>query len=496
MTSTLVVGGTGGLGSVIAGHFADRGDDVIITSRDKTRAETVAARIGGGTRGLTLDLAAPETISASLAEVTDVDHLVITAIGQAANSLAQFSIADAVAAVTMKLIGYTETVRVLRDRFTVDASVVLVGGLAKERPYPGSTIVTTFNAGITGLVKTLAVEIAPHRVNALHPGLIGDSPRWRDVPNPPHSDRTPIGRLVTMAEIADATDFLLRNTGINAHDPARGRRVAGHLTPHPRLPILGHVARRRLRATFGCPRVTDGEGSRLRSNLADSSRTRRTAARGTSSAAAMARTEITAAIRNARTNPTCVGPPDGAGADSDHGGGSRGPECGADGAGDGVQTGGDADLGLADGVHGHVGQRREGQAHAQTQDGPTRGQVPRVVVDQGESAESEGDQGIACQERHPEPEAGPDPRRPVGGQYLAHGVGQQQQTGGGRGEAEPEAGVIRHLRELRYGEEPGEQREPDQERAEVRRPHRLAPEQLQGHQWSGTPAFDPHPADE
>lgn len=218
MTNSLVVGGSGGLGSVIAQHFASRGDDVIITSRDKARAQSVAARIGDSTRGLALDLARPETISASLADVTGVDNLVITAVGQAANTLAQFSITDAVSAVTMKLVGYAETVRVLHDRFHPDASVVLFGGLAKERPYPGSTIVSTFNAGITGLVRTLAVEIAPHRVNALHPGLIGDSPKWRDVPNPPHSAQTPIGRLVTMAEVADATDFLLRNTGINAHD--------------------------------------------------------------------------------------------------------------------------------------------------------------------------------------------------------------------------------------------------------------------------------------
>ncbi|MFC8797945.1 SDR family oxidoreductase [Promicromonospora sp. NPDC057138] len=217
MTTTLIVGGSGGLGGAIAQHFASRGDDVIVTSRDKARAENAAARLGGA-RGLALDLAQPETIEASLADVREVDNLVITAVGQAANTLAQFSITDAVSAVTMKLVGYAETVRVLHDRFTPDGSVVLFGGLAKERPYPGSTIVSTFNAGITGLVRTLAVEIAPHRVNALHPGLIGDSPRWRDVPNPPHSDRTPIGRLVTMAEIADATDFLLSNTGINAHD--------------------------------------------------------------------------------------------------------------------------------------------------------------------------------------------------------------------------------------------------------------------------------------
>ncbi|MEU4406451.1 SDR family oxidoreductase [Streptosporangium sp. NPDC023963] len=218
MTRTVIVGGTGGLGSVIAQHFAERGDEVVITSRDKARAETVAARIGHGAQGLALDLARPETISTSLAGVTDVDNLVITAIPEGANSLAQFNITHAVTAVTVKLVGYAETVRALSDRFNPGASVVLFGGLAKERPYPGSTIVTTFNAGITGLVRTLAVEIAPHRVNALHPGLIGNSPKWRDVPNPPHADRTPIGRLVTMAEVADATDFLLRNTGINAHD--------------------------------------------------------------------------------------------------------------------------------------------------------------------------------------------------------------------------------------------------------------------------------------
>jgi len=49
-------------------------------------------------------------------------------------------------------------------------------------------------------------------------GVVGDSPKWRDVPAHPHIARTPIGRLVTMAEVADATEFLLRNTGVNAQD--------------------------------------------------------------------------------------------------------------------------------------------------------------------------------------------------------------------------------------------------------------------------------------
>jgi hypothetical protein len=69
--------------------------------------------------------------------------------------------------------------------------VVLFGRLAKERPHPGSTVGSTFDAGITGLVRTLAVRIAPRHVNALRRGLIGDSPTWRDVPDPPHSAQTP-----------------------------------------------------------------------------------------------------------------------------------------------------------------------------------------------------------------------------------------------------------------------------------------------------------------
>ena len=218
-TTSLVIGGASeGVGGVLARKFAGRGDNVIVTSRDSSRAEAAAKEIGGVTRGLAIDLSQPATIAAALETVTEVDNVVITAMESVPVTLADFRIDDAVRSVTIKLVGYAEAVRVLRDRFRPGASVVLFGGLAKERPYPGSTMVTTFNAGLTGLVKTLAAEIAPHRVNAVHPGLIGDSPKWRDVPGHPHVAATPIGRLVTMAEVADATDFLLRNTGMNAQD--------------------------------------------------------------------------------------------------------------------------------------------------------------------------------------------------------------------------------------------------------------------------------------
>ncbi|MFF1611556.1 SDR family oxidoreductase [Amycolatopsis sp. NPDC058278] len=218
MSTTMIIGGTDGLGRFIAQRHADDGGTVVIAGRDADRAEAVAKEIAPTALGLGLDLSRPETIAASAAGVPALDHLVITASHQRPNTLRNFDIAEAITAVTTKLVGYAEAVRVLRERFTPEASVVLFGGLAKERPYPGSTVITTFNAAITGLVKTLAIEIAPHRVNALHPGLVGDSPRWREADLGAQVEHTPIGRLVTMDEIADATGFLLRNGGINGHD--------------------------------------------------------------------------------------------------------------------------------------------------------------------------------------------------------------------------------------------------------------------------------------
>jgi NAD(P)-dependent dehydrogenase (short-subunit alcohol dehydrogenase family) len=213
-----VIGGSAGLGRFIASRFAARGDNVIISSRDAGRASAVADEIGGAVTGIAVDLSEPAGLEAQLSRITEVDNLVLTAISQFPNSLRELNVAEATASVVTKLVGYPEVVRLLHPRMSARASVVLFGGVAKDRPYPGSTIVTTHNGGISALARTLAIEIAPNRVNALHPGVVSDSPKWSAVADHPAIPRTPIGRLVTMAEIADATDFLLNNGGINGHD--------------------------------------------------------------------------------------------------------------------------------------------------------------------------------------------------------------------------------------------------------------------------------------
>ena len=217
-STAVIIGGTSGIGRQVAQVLAARGEDVVVTGRDEARAQSVAAGIGGRARGLSVDLSHPDQISGALRDIGQVDHLVIAAIDRDDNSVRQYDIARAMSLVTLKLVGYTEVIHTLAPRLAAQASIVVFGGQAKERPYPGSTTVTTVNGAVTSMVRTLAVELAPVRVNALHPGIVGDSPAWSGRPAEVLERvraRTPIGRLVTMSDVAGAVVFLLDNQSVN-----------------------------------------------------------------------------------------------------------------------------------------------------------------------------------------------------------------------------------------------------------------------------------------
>jgi NAD(P)-dependent dehydrogenase (short-subunit alcohol dehydrogenase family) len=215
--SVVIIGGRG-IGSEIARHYAGAGDEVVVTCRDQATADTAAARIGGATRGLALDLSKPETIHDALASVGPVRYLVLVAIDRDSNRVRSYSIPDAMRLVTLKLVGYTEVVHTLLDRLSDASAIVIFGGLAKDRPYDGSTTVSTVNGGVVGMVRTLVTELAPMRVNAIHPGIVEDSPYWSGKNLDAFLARTPTKRLNRMADIVDAVRFLLENRAMNGVD--------------------------------------------------------------------------------------------------------------------------------------------------------------------------------------------------------------------------------------------------------------------------------------
>jgi NAD(P)-dependent dehydrogenase (short-subunit alcohol dehydrogenase family) len=93
----------------------------------------------------------------------------------------------------------------------------MLGGVARDRPYPGSTTVSTVNGGITALMGSLTIELAPVRVNVLHPGFFPDSAYWQGkaamTSGPP--GRVLTGRHISTADLTDAAEFLLENPSAN-----------------------------------------------------------------------------------------------------------------------------------------------------------------------------------------------------------------------------------------------------------------------------------------
>ena len=215
--TVVIVGGTKGLGRRLAERFAADGREVVITGRDQEQANAIAAEVGHGARAVALDLSNPHEIGARLEGLDRVDHVVLAAIERDTNTLRDYDVTRAIRLATIKLVGYTEVLHALHPALHDSSSVLVFGGLAKERPYPGSTTVTTVNGAVDTMIRTFALELAPVRVNALHPGIVGDSPYWEDNQQMLANvvARTPTGRTITMDEVTDAALFLLRNGAVN-----------------------------------------------------------------------------------------------------------------------------------------------------------------------------------------------------------------------------------------------------------------------------------------
>ena len=227
MQSVVIIGGTQGSGRALAARYASRGANVVITGRSAERAADVAGELAkdapGTVSGLSLDLTRPAEVAERLATIERVDRLAVVGMVRDRNTLAAYDTVKAAELALTKVVGYTAVASALASRMARDASVLLFGGMAKDLPYPGSTTVTVVNSAVTGLVRTMSVELAPVRVNAIHPGVIADSPAWEG-----NTAAAPLlegfrkgtltGRLGSMDNIVDACVFLLENADANGID--------------------------------------------------------------------------------------------------------------------------------------------------------------------------------------------------------------------------------------------------------------------------------------
>ncbi|ABK64628.1 3-oxoacyl-ACP reductase FabG [Mycobacterium avium] len=217
----VVTGAGQGIGREIARALHRHGARVVLADLDGSAARSAAAQIddsGANCTGLACDVTSEEQVGALVAgtvrEHGGLDVFVNNAGITRDASLKRMTVADFDAVIAVHLrgtwLGVREAAAVMRERKT--GSIVNMSSLSGKAGNPGQTNYSAAKAGIVGLTKAAAKELAHHnvRVNAIQPGLIR-TPMTAAMPPDVFAEReaaVPMKRAGEPEEVAGAVVFL------------------------------------------------------------------------------------------------------------------------------------------------------------------------------------------------------------------------------------------------------------------------------------------------
>ena len=235
----LVGGGSSGLGAAIATELAAEGAGVALVARPGERLDERAAAIGGLAVGA--DLSSPDgpasAVSAAVETLGGLDLLVVNSGGPPGGNFDDLDEATWTTAIDGVLLAAIRLIRagLPHLRASDRAAILIVLSSSVREPIPGLTTSNVLRPGLAGLVKSLAAEIAPIRINGLAPGRV-ETPRIAQIDGAratatgiPVEDiraemigRIPLGRYGDPADVGRFGAFLL--------SPAAGY-VTGAIVP-------------------------------------------------------------------------------------------------------------------------------------------------------------------------------------------------------------------------------------------------------------------------
>jgi NAD(P)-dependent dehydrogenase (short-subunit alcohol dehydrogenase family) len=169
-----------------------------------------------GRSASTTDRAALDSL---FAELGALDHLVVTAPGTGCpGTLADMDLGTLGEAFATKFLGAAQAIQAALPRLARDGSITLVSAGSAQSPIPGTAGLAAVNGAVEVLVPTLALELAPIRVNCVSPGVV-DTEWWdRVVPAGQRAEalagfvgQTPVGRVGRPEDVAEVITMLVRN---------------------------------------------------------------------------------------------------------------------------------------------------------------------------------------------------------------------------------------------------------------------------------------------
>ena len=168
----VIFGGTSGIGLAAAKQLAALGCNVSAVSRNPDRA----GNIPHGVTRKKCDVLDRDAMAALFQECAPIDILVSAATG-GSRAIGPFLSMDmdGYQASFDKLWGYANVVRYGAEHLAADGNIVLVSGTPARKSKPGQVSLSSVGAGVEALVRAVAPELAPRRINVVSPGVI-DTP--------------------------------------------------------------------------------------------------------------------------------------------------------------------------------------------------------------------------------------------------------------------------------------------------------------------------------
>jgi NAD(P)-dependent dehydrogenase (short-subunit alcohol dehydrogenase family) len=169
--TVVVVGGSSGIGLATAELAKKEGAEVVIASRNAEKINAASSKLGA--KGIQTDVTSDESVANLFRQCGPVDHVVVTAAQLKTGPFKTVAMEDVRATMEGKFWGAWRCAR--SAEIKPGGSITLVSGFLSIRPRPNSAIVGAANGALESLARSLAVDLAPVRVNCVSPGII-DTP--------------------------------------------------------------------------------------------------------------------------------------------------------------------------------------------------------------------------------------------------------------------------------------------------------------------------------